>query len=1146
MAEAPGRPAMQPRLASVGIPLLVAACIASTAAYFFLSWVPRQRAAAMRDIARVLATAAERRALVLDRWVADGFEDAATVATFPSASTLLLAPRSGAAAERGHIEGITSDFSRIQGLSRVIVADRSGQPVAGAAGAGAMERQDRELVRAVLESGAPRAEFHLHGDGRPATAFAAPIRSGPPSRVIGAVVAEMDPQQWLYSFLAADITENPTAEAVLVQRTGDSVVFLAPLAKTRAAPMEYRRSLAESQGLAALAALSGGRRFGAYQDYSGSPVFASTRPIAGTPWGLVVKVDQADALSGFRRLVLRSAAEWAAVLLAVAAAAWLLWRRQIRQAEMAVTRGQVRTAAALDQANDMVLFIDLDGVIVGANRRAEEFYGGESGGPRGRHIYELRAPALRAEAEGQFATVKGGAGLVFETAHVDASGAEVPVEVSSRRVALPDGDQIVSVVRDIRERKAAQGKIEKLVRTLRVLSQVNEMMMRETSDRRRVLEETCRVLVEEGGFRMAWIGTAEPDGRTEQVASAGAVDGYLDAASIRWDDTPEGRGPEGTAIREGRAAVVNDCAVDEVYGPWRDLGLARGYRSCAACPIHAGGRAVGVLGVYASNPGAVNDETMALLSQLATDVGFAHQAAAALAERRRAEVRLRESEERFSRMFHTSPIAISLNRLADGAWLEVNDAFVRLSGWSHEELIGRTPEELGLYSQAGQPELIRGGLQRDGRVHDLDLKLQVKSGATVDILASFDVVRFGAERCILGWGLDVTERARMQVELAASEHRFREMFNNMSSGVAVYEAVDAGAEFIVREFNPAAARSTGVRRDEALGRPVSELFPDVKRFGLFAALQRVSHTGVPERHPTDLYQDGRLTFWAENYVFRLPSGEVVAIFDDVSERKKAEEEIRSLTADLERRVAERTDQLAAAVERLESANQELEAFSYSVSHDLRAPLRAIDGYSRMLAEDHADRLDEEGLRLLGVVRDSTASMGRLIDDLLAFSRAGRHELSRTRVDMAALVRTVWLDVTSPLEHEQIVLRVAQLPHADCDASLLRQVWTNLLSNAVKFTAPQPRRSVEVGFRLEGTRTVYIVRDDGVGFDMRYADKLFGVFQRLHSGPQFEGTGVGLALVRRIVQRHGGETWAESAPGEGATFYFALPTEHPGT
>jgi two-component system, sensor histidine kinase and response regulator len=253
----------------------------------------------------------------------------------------------------------------------------------------------------------------------------------------------------------------------------------------------------------------------------------------------------------------------------------------------------------------------------------------------------------------------------------------------------------------------------------------------------------------------------------------------------------------------------------------------------------------------------------------------------------------------------------------------------------------------------------------------------------------------------------------------------------------------------------------------------------------------------------------------------------------VLERALAVRRLRLENAALERRVRERTAEL-------EAANSELEAFSYSVSHDLRAPLRHINGFAELLAESVATTLSETDRHYLNLILNSVGKMSRLIDDLLDFSRMGRAEMRRTQVNLHDLVEKVIEELQPETEGRNIVWKKGLLPQVQADPSLLRQVFSNLLFNAIKYTRPRNPAEIEIGCKIEPEETVIFVRDNGVGFDMQYADKLFGVFQRLHSEEEFEGTGIGLANVRRIIGRHGGRTWAQGKVNEGATFYFSLP------
>jgi signal transduction histidine kinase len=258
---------------------------------------------------------------------------------------------------------------------------------------------------------------------------------------------------------------------------------------------------------------------------------------------------------------------------------------------------------------------------------------------------------------------------------------------------------------------------------------------------------------------------------------------------------------------------------------------------------------------------------------------------------------------------------------------------------------------------------------------------------------------------------------------------------------------------------------------------------------------------------------------------------------EMAERHHADEELRRLNTELESRVGERTAQL-------EAANKELESFSYSVSHDLRAPVRAVLGFSRLMTEDHAAQLDAEARRKLGVIQEEAHRMGLLIDDLLAFSRLGRKAIQMSEIDMTGLARATFQNLEGYGAAPKAELHLGALPRAAGDRVLLGQVWINLLANAVKFSSKREQPVIEVSAISDDREHVYFVRDNGAGFDPRYRSKLFGVFERLHNSTDFPGTGVGLALVERIVTRHGGRVWADGKPDEGATFYFTLPKEQP--
>ncbi|HYP23764.1 MAG TPA: ATP-binding protein, partial [Actinomycetota bacterium] len=347
----------------------------------------------------------------------------------------------------------------------------------------------------------------------------------------------------------------------------------------------------------------------------------------------------------------------------------------------------------------------------------------------------------------------------------------------------------------------------------------------------------------------------------------------------------------------------------------------------------------------------------------------------------------------------------------------------------------------------------------------------------------------------------------------------------------------------ITSWNAAAETLYGRRRDEAVGDALATVVTDE------AELQRVLEralagdvTRYETRHRTSGGAERQV--WVTVSPIRDPAGEVVGsshIVMDISDRKRAEAEAEALRRDLEERVVQRTLELQEKTRELEESMAELDSFAYSVSHDLRAPLRALDGFSRILLEELGDSLSDDHAQYLSYIRANAQGMQQLVDGLLAFSRLGRSGLDLAPVSPEVLVRQALSDLGAAVR-PAVEISTGHLPGCVADATLLKQVFANLIDNALKFTRGVPHPAVEIGSYRDGGEDVYFVRDNGVGFDPKYAEKIFGVFQRLHEPERFEGTGIGLANVQRIVEKHEGRIWCNGEPGRGAIFCFTIGTK----
>ncbi len=521
------------------------------------------------------------------------------------------------------------------------------------------------------------------------------------------------------------------------------------------------------------------------------------------------------------------------------------------------------------------------------------------------------------------------------------------------------------------------------------------------------------------------------------------------------------------------------------------------------------------------------EQTHAMIFDEHGEPSAMHLIARDITARKQAEEALRESEQKFSKAFRSSPNTIAITTLKDGEFIEVNDSFTNITGYTRKEVIGRNSKDIDIWAKAEDRDRMLKMLQDKGQVYNEEFDFRVKSGEIRTWLFSAERIDIGGELCIISMTIDITELKRAQTALSESEEKFSRAF---SSSPDIITIVHIKSNTFI-EVNDNYINFTGYTRDEVIGHTASEIGIWAKkeeRDRILEIMNKQGSVSNEEVHLRTKSGDIRLAMFSSEQI--LIGGEPcsIAVVIDITESKAAEEKLKQTLAKLENSSA----QLAAT-------NKELEAFSYSVSHDLRSPLRSIDGFSQALLEDYENKLDENGQDYLQRLRGASQKMGELIDGMLKLSRLTRSEMHKDKVNLSTLVEEITARLHENQPERDVNFVISKGLSDRGDPELLRALFENLLGNAWKFTSKCEKTRIEFGTAQNGGKKTYFINDNGAGFDMTYVDKLFSAFQRLHETSEFPGTGIGLATVQRIINRHGGSIWAEGAVGKGATFYFTL-------
>ncbi|WP_321429540.1 PAS domain S-box protein [uncultured Methanolobus sp.] len=575
-----------------------------------------------------------------------------------------------------------------------------------------------------------------------------------------------------------------------------------------------------------------------------------------------------------------------------------------------------------------------------------------------------------------------------------------------------------------------------------------------------------------------------------------------------------------------------------------------------------------------------------LLTNLISSLSYINvKLARTLNERDELFISLRDSEERFRATFEQAAVGMCQASL-DGYFIQVNQRFCDITGYASEELVKMNFPAIS-YSEDLQKELPYVDKLLTGQLNDYSMEKRYvrKDGSIIWVNVTVAIVHSseGKPLYFIGMVEDIDYRKKVEEEVVNYTERLN-LLHDIDKGIISSSSAEQVANKVLKHLrnlmscsfarvmliNDNVSRASIFAVDSSYESQIKEgqqtklnknkrleqlqagkvlLFPDLKAsVGYTSPMASILvKEGMRSALSAPLTIEGKLIgilnladfkpgFFTKDHqeiVEEIANQLSIAIH-----HSRLNDQVRQHADELEGRVAERTSQL-------EAANKELEAFTYSVSHDLRSPLRAIDGFSRIITEDYGELFDDEGKRLFNVIRTNTQKMDKLITDLLGLSRVGRNEMNLALISMNAMVDSVYSDLMASENKKNIEFNVSDLPDSYADPALTKQIWTNLLSNAIKYSSSQDVGIIEVGAYTEDGMNIYYVKDNGVGFDPKYAHKLFGIFQRLHSEKEFPGTGVGLAIVQRIARRHGGDVWAEGEPDKGATFYFSLPVKSGG-
>lgn len=802
-----------------------------------------------------------------------------------------------------------------------------------------------------------------------------------------------------------------------------------------------------------------------------------------------------------------------------------------------------RLAAIVDSSDDAIIGTDLDGVITSWNAAACRIFGYVAEETIGMSIARLIPAERRDEARLVIARIRSGERVApFEAVRRTKDGRLIDVSITVSPVRDRKGAMVgaSAIMRDIGLLKRQEREIGRLSRLYSALGRINRTIVRRL-DREHLLGEVCRCLVETAGFHTAWIGWNDPaTHRLVAVARAGNAVDFIDSVKIYSDDRPEGRGPAGQAFRSGRSYICNDALNDPATEIWREQIRRHRVRAWAALPVHEGGRIVAVLVVYSREADYFQDGEVSLLTEVAGDISFAlDDLAREAGARRAAEAVLHERT--FSESMIDSMPGVVYFYDDKGRFLRWNRNFEAVSGYSGEEIARMHPLDFFADTDRALLQSRIAEVFRAGGAF-VEAPFRTRDGRTIPYFFTGRRVELDGQTCLVGVGIDISERKRAEEAMQSSEARYRTLFEYAPDGILI-----ADPRSVYLDANASMCRMLGYRREELIGLSAADILAPMEMEHVGSTLDDLNTRKDHHREWQFRRQDGS-TFPADVIATAMPDGNIMAVVRDITDRKDAERAQRELNQTLERKVAERTVELAAAVDRAEHADRVKSAFLATMSHELRTPLNSIIGFTGIVLQGLAGPLNDEQAKQLGMVRGSARHLLALINDVLDISRieAGQLVVRNERFDLAELIGRAAASIRPLAQQKGLSLEV-EIPHGlgemSGDARRLEQVLLNLLNNAVKFTerGGVALRAAIIG-RPDAPAVEIEVRDTGIGIKPEDLEPIFEPFRQAESGitRQHEGTGLGLAICRRLATLMGGTIAATSQWRQGSSFVITLP------